>query len=79
MPAEMPSFVPAAADDWSAEAAIRFSFADPDKTISASQAADMLMRWHKRNPSNFGNELAETFKRWALYQYAETSSNGKGQ
>jgi hypothetical protein len=79
VPAPLPPFIPAAADEWSAESQIRFSFADPTKTISASQAQDILMRWHKRNPANFGNELAETMKRWALYQYAETSSNGRAE
>ena len=56
--------------DWSA-INVRFSFTDETKTIPLSWAEDMLQRWHKRNPAAFGNQLAETNRRWVADKLGE--------
>ena len=60
-----------AVQDWAPEAQIRFSFTDDTKTIPAAWAQDMLCRWHKRNPGNFGNELAKTSARWVADKFGD--------
>ncbi len=57
--------------DWSAEGKITIRGKNNDSSdahpleMPLSWVVDMMTRWRERNPANFGNELAETTKRWA--------------
>jgi hypothetical protein len=61
--------------DWSGEAHVQFDASDPGKTIPLSWAQDMMQRWYKRNPSQFGAKLGEVVADWSARAY--NGSEGK--
>lgn len=57
--------------DWTAEAKVTIRGKTPEGAamhpleMPQSWLLDMATRWRERNPANFGNELAQTTRRWA--------------